>query len=105
MVSHSASVANDRPFYARFAEAYDSLITDPVEPWVEAVNRIANPRASDIAMTLLDAGCGTGRQAAALARAGYQVEMVDASEELLAIAGQTLPHHACTSCRPHGLPP
>lgn len=96
MVSRSASVANDRPFYARFAEAYDSLITDPVEPWVEAVNGIVTPRAPDVAITLLDAGCGTGRQASALARAGYEVEMVDASKELLAIAGQrcpTLPAH------------
>ncbi|MCP4245501.1 MAG: methyltransferase domain-containing protein [bacterium] len=36
---------------------------------------------------LLDAGCGTGRQAVALARTGYQVTGADASDEMLDLAG------------------
>ncbi|MCH7813768.1 MAG: methyltransferase domain-containing protein [Planctomycetes bacterium] len=36
---------------------------------------------------LLDAGCGTGRQAVALAQAGYQVTGADASDEMLELAG------------------
>lgn len=35
---------------------------------------------------LLDAGCGTGRQAVAMAQAGYRVTGVDASEEMLRVA-------------------
>jgi hypothetical protein len=31
-------VSGARPFYADYAEAYDLLVTDPVEPWVEAVH-------------------------------------------------------------------
>ncbi|MHC4066469.1 MAG: class I SAM-dependent methyltransferase [Planctomycetota bacterium] len=35
---------------------------------------------------LLDAGCGTGRQAVAMAKGGYQVTAADASEEMLELA-------------------
>ena len=74
-----------RPFYARHADAYDLLITDPVEPWADAVHdrlvRAGLPRA-----VLLDAGCGTGRHAAALIAEGHRVDLADASEELLSQA-------------------
>jgi 2-polyprenyl-3-methyl-5-hydroxy-6-metoxy-1,4-benzoquinol methylase len=90
MTSESGSVANDRPFYASFADAYDLLITDPVEPWVTAVSGAVSPR-SRASVMLLDAGCGTGRQAAAFADAGYVVEMADASKDLLAIASRRSP--------------
>ena len=56
----SAEVARSRPFYAAHAEAYDLLITDPVEPWVSAVHDRLVADGSAPA-TILDAGCGTGR--------------------------------------------
>jgi ubiquinone/menaquinone biosynthesis C-methylase UbiE len=62
-------VSRARPFYADYAEAYDLLVMDPVEPWAEAVHdrllALGWPSA-----VVLDAGCGTGRHAAALAAKG-----------------------------------
>jgi len=39
---------------------------------------------------LLDAGCGTGHQAAALAKLGYRVVGADANESMLSVARQTI---------------
>lgn len=36
--SQSARISADRPFYAAHARAYDLLVTDPIEPWVEFVD-------------------------------------------------------------------
>ena len=63
MSSDSARVSRERPFYADYAEAYDLLMTDPVEPWVEAVHDRLLAGGWPSAM-VLDAGCGTGRHAA-----------------------------------------
>ena len=81
MSSRSAQASNERPFYADHADAYDLLITDPVEPWVDAVHEKLAGRS-----TILDAGCGTGRHAAALIARGHHVDLADAAEHLLAIA-------------------
>ncbi|MFI7599870.1 class I SAM-dependent methyltransferase [Actinoplanes sp. NPDC049681] len=90
MTSRSARVSAERPFYALHADAYDLLIDDPVEPWVDAVHdrliRADRPRAS-----VLDAGCGTGRHAAALAAKGHRVDMADASPQLLSRARARCP--------------
>jgi SAM-dependent methyltransferase len=90
VTSASARVSAERPFYSRHAAAYDLLITDPVEPWVGAVHdrlvRAHRPRA-----TVLDAGCGTGRHAAALIARGHRVDVADASAELLARAAERCP--------------
>ncbi|GAA1615589.1 class I SAM-dependent methyltransferase [Actinoplanes couchii] len=76
-----------RPFYGRHADAYDLLITDPVEPWVDAVHdRLGRPGAA-----ILDAGCGTGRHAAALIGKGHRVDLADASPELLSQARARCP--------------
>lgn len=83
--SRSAEVASERPFYALHADAYDALVTDPVEPWVAAVHDeliAAGLRQARV----LDAGCGTGRHAEALAERGHEVALLDASAELLTIA-------------------
>jgi len=38
VASSSARVSAERPFYSLHADAYDALITDPVEPWTDAVH-------------------------------------------------------------------
>lgn len=79
-----------RPFYADYADAYDLLISDPVKPWVETVHDrlVAGGWPSAL---VLDAGCGTGRHAAALAAKGHHVDVADASQRLLAQAASRNP--------------
>jgi SAM-dependent methyltransferase len=88
--SPSARTSQSRPFYAEHAWAYDHLITDPTEPWVAAVHeRLIR---SDLSgASVLDAGCGTGRHAAALTARGYRVDLADASGELLRQAAGRCP--------------
>jgi hypothetical protein len=38
VTSHSAQGSQSRLFYADHAQAHDLLVTDPVEPWAEAVH-------------------------------------------------------------------
>lgn len=83
--SRSARIASERPFYALHANAYDMLITDPVEPWTNAVHEDVTSSGRRHAR-ILDAGCGTGRHASALIELGHEVTLLDASAELLAIA-------------------
>lgn len=82
MMSHSAQVSQSRPFYAQHAQAYDLLVTDPVEPWVEAVHDLLVQAGSPTA-SVLDADCGTGRHAAALSALGQNVDLADAAGDLL----------------------
>lgn len=90
MKSESAAIANERPFYARYASAYDLLVADPVEPWILAVQTALGSSPSE-GLSLLDAGCGTGRHAAAFVEAGFTVDVADASEPLLAEARRRCP--------------
>ncbi len=83
-------MAAERPFYDGHADAYDALITDPVDPWVTAVDE--EFRAAGFRNALVvDAGCGTGRHAAALIERGHQVVLLDASAALLRIARRRCP--------------
>ncbi|GAB3460861.1 class I SAM-dependent methyltransferase [Kineococcus endophyticus] len=79
-----------RPFYSTFADLYDHVVTDPVGPWTEAVEGALASRGVERG-TLLDAGCGTGRHAAAFAALGHRVTLLDASAELLAVASTRCP--------------
>jgi SAM-dependent methyltransferase len=90
VASPSADVAAQRPFYDRHADAYDALISDPVEPWVEAVDESLWAAGFSTAR-VLDAGCGTGRHAAALIERGHHVTLLDASEALITIARARCP--------------
>ena len=90
MASDSVTVSRSRPFYAEYAAAYDLLIVDPVEPWAEAVHRCLTSSGAQTG-TVLDAGCGTGRHAAALVARGHQVDLADGSPDLLAQATQRNP--------------
>ncbi len=90
VTSQSARVSRTRPFYARHAQAYDLLVADPVEPWVEAVHeRLV--RSGWPAAPVLDAGCGTGRHAAALTALGHRVDLADAADGLLRQASARCP--------------
>lgn len=93
VASPSAHVASERPFYDRHANAYDALIPDRVEPWVAAVDDALKAAGFNNAH-VLDAGCGTGRHAAALTERGHDVTLLDASAALLRIARQRCPHAA-----------
>jgi SAM-dependent methyltransferase len=75
-----------RPFYAEYAWAYDLLIDRPVRKECSAIVEWLMDRRVRPGADLLDAGCGTGRYAAELARRGYVVQGVDASPDLIAEA-------------------
>jgi SAM-dependent methyltransferase len=90
VVSSSARTSSERPFYALHADAYDLLITDPVDPWVDAVH-LRLEGAGHSPASVLDAGCGTGRHAAGLIAQGHRVDVLDASAELLAVAAERCP--------------
>lgn len=92
MATQSARQAGDRPFYAAYGRAYDLLITHPVEPWTDLVSAAMDAAGITAPARILDAGCGTGRHAAELARRGYRIDLVDASASLLARARDRLPH-------------
>jgi SAM-dependent methyltransferase len=94
VTSHSAQVSRSRPFYADHAAAYDLLVADPVEPWVEAVHEVLG-RAGHQSASVLDAGCGTGRHAAALTAKGHRVDLADAADALLAQAAERCPEAQC----------
>ena len=90
MASASARVSRERPFYADHACAYDLLVTDPAGPWADAVHEFLASHVQGPAL-VLDAGCGTGRHAAALAARGHRVDLADASPALLAQAAARNP--------------
>jgi SAM-dependent methyltransferase len=70
-----------RPLYSTFAWAYDAVVPKPGGPGAdEAARLLAGRRA------IVDAGCGSGRHAAALAAAGFAVTGIDTSPELIEVA-------------------
>ena len=75
-----------RPFYHEFAWAYDALVARPVEDEAAGMTARLAARGVGPGAAVLDAGCGSGRYAVALARLGYRVTGVDRSQELLAEA-------------------
>jgi SAM-dependent methyltransferase len=88
--SRSAKVTSERPFYDLYAEAYDDLIVDPVEPWITWIDQCLRLAGWESA-AVLDAGCGTGRHAAALIERGHRLTLMDAAPRLLAIAANRCP--------------
>lgn len=72
-----------RPFYTSFAWAYDHIIAEPEPEHYDRIVQLFTSRGVGPGSRLLDAGCGTGRCALALARKGYRVTGVDASPDLL----------------------
>jgi SAM-dependent methyltransferase len=74
-------------FYAALSEDYD-LMTRDAERWRDAVEKYRRWRAESGFNTALDAGCGTGGEALAMAEAGFKVIGIDATPEFLAIASR-----------------
>ncbi len=75
-----------RPFYAEYAWAFDLLIDRPIRKECAAIADWFVARGCLPGADLLDAGCGTGRYAAELARRGYVVQGIDLSAELIEVA-------------------
>src|SRR4030095_7953778 len=87
MDGHPAvSDAAARPFYGRFAWAYDLLSDRPIIEECAHIASIIVDRGLPPDARVLDAGCGTGRYAVELARRGFRVTGLDASDDLLAVA-------------------
>ena len=76
----------ERPFYSRYAWAFDLLIDRPVRKECAAIAAWLVERSATPGATLLDAGCGTGRYAHEMARRGYVVHGVDASPDMIDVA-------------------
>jgi SAM-dependent methyltransferase len=76
----------DRPFYSAYAWAYDLLITRPVARDCMGIATLFAQRGVAPGARILDAGCGTGGYALALAQRGYVVTGLDLSMPLLAEA-------------------
>ncbi len=74
--------------YGAFARFYDSLTTDAEYAKRAEYVRALLSAAGAPAGTLLDLACGTGSLAVELAAAGYDVIGVDASGDMLSLAGQ-----------------
>ena len=77
-----------RPFYGSFAWAFDLLVERPVEAECAWIATILSRRGVASDARVLDAGCGTGRDALPLAARGYQITGVDLSAELIDVARQ-----------------
>jgi SAM-dependent methyltransferase len=77
-----------RPYYHRFAWAYDLLNAEPIATRIDFIVAALRRRGVRPPDMLLDAGCGTGRYAIDLAARGFTVTGVDQSPELVKIASQ-----------------
>lgn len=79
----------ERPLYHEFAWAYDVLFDDDVGPFTDRVVEALAAHGVQPGSEVLDAGCGTGRYAGELARRGFVVKGIDASEELVAYGNES----------------
>ncbi len=80
------------PFGALYADAYDGLYADKdYEGETRTLSICFERFAQHPVRRVLDLGCGTGRHAETLVRAGYAVVGVDRSEAMLEIARSRVP--------------
>jgi SAM-dependent methyltransferase len=80
----------ERPFYGRFAWAYDLIIPAPVAKRCDFIETTLVDRGVPTGSRILDAGCGTGDYSIGLARRGYAVTGLDISTGLVSIAIEKL---------------
>lgn len=82
-------------YYETFAADYDWLFDDDTLAHGAAINHPAAARLlekTSQASTMLDAACGTGHNAAALARRGYRVRATDGSDAMVTMAAARFQH-------------
>jgi SAM-dependent methyltransferase len=78
------------PIFSRYADYYDLFYSDKdYHAEVQFVDALARKYVPE-ARTILDLGCGTGRHDLLLSEMGYSVTGVDLSNEMLAVAKNTL---------------
>jgi SAM-dependent methyltransferase len=75
-----------RPFYHRFAWAYDLLVNESIDDRIAAIVSLFGKRGVRPCDEVLDAGCGTGRYASELASRGFSVLGIDSSAEMVEVA-------------------
>lgn len=75
-----------RPFYNRYAWAYDLMIDGPVLSRCDFIQSMPVQRSVFPGARILDAGCGTGSYSIELAKRGYDVVGLDASLAPVTIA-------------------
>ena len=81
---------SSRPFYTDYAWAFDLFIDRPVRKECSTMAAWLVERGVLPGAGLLDAGCGTGRYAAELARRGYVVHGIDRSAQLIDVARRSI---------------
>ena len=73
--------------YSHLSSVYDTLMADiPYDQWIQYIIETLESNGINPGASVLDAGCGTGRIAIGLSRAGYRVTGLDISEEMLRMA-------------------
>jgi SAM-dependent methyltransferase len=75
-----------RPFYHRFAWAYDLLVNEPIDARIAAMVSLLDRHGMRPCDEVVDAGCGTGRYARELASRGFRVLGFDSSPEMIEVA-------------------
>jgi SAM-dependent methyltransferase len=76
-------MASHRPLYHRFGWAFDVVVPDASAGRVRRLAALLRAQGVRPPARVLDAGCGTGNYARALARRGYRVVGVDRAPALL----------------------
>ena len=76
----------NRPFYGKFAWAFDFIIKAPVSKRCDFIENVLLKHGIGPGSSFLDAGTGTGNYAIDLAKRGYRVTGVDISPQLIKIA-------------------
>jgi SAM-dependent methyltransferase len=79
-------MTTQRPLYQRFAWAFDYVVPDASAGRVRRLASLLRRHDVRPPARILDAGCGTGNYARALARCGYTVVAIDPSMALRATA-------------------
>ena len=76
----------NRPFYTKYAWAYDQLMDRPAEEKCDFIISQLDSHEIKRGSLILDAGCGTGNYSIALAEEGFELIGIDFSPELIAEA-------------------